>query len=61
MEIFRLTHMTNNPNSKMKIYEAYLKKKIFEIIIIRMSMAKITLFSISQAFTALASIGFDFV
>ena len=28
-EIFRLTHMTNGQNSKMKIYEAYLNKKIF--------------------------------
>ena len=31
LQVFRLTQMTNGQNSKMKIYEAYLKKKIFEI------------------------------
>ena len=52
-EIFRLTHMTNGQNSKMKIYEAFLKKKIFEIKMIRMYVAKINQFSIIKAVTEL--------
>ena len=52
-EIFRLTNMTNGQNSKRKIYEAYLNEKIFEITIIKMSMAKTNQFSTIQAFTAL--------
>ena len=52
-DFLEMTHMTNGQNSKKKIYEAFLKKKIFEIKLIRMSMAKINQFSIIKAFTAL--------
>ena len=52
-EIFSLTHMTNGQNSKMKIYEAYLNKKIFEIRFKSISMAYIEQFYIIQDFTAL--------
>ena len=50
---WRHYEVTNGWNSKKKIREAYLYKKIFEITIIRLTMAEIKQFSIIQAFTAL--------
>ena len=44
--------VTNGWNFKKKIHEAYMYKKIFEITIIRLTMAEIKQFSIIQAFTA---------
>ena len=49
----KLISVTNGWNSKKKIREAYFYKKIFEITIIRLTMAEIKQFSIIQAFTAL--------
>ena len=49
---WRHYEVTNGWKSKKKIREAYLYKKIFEITIIRLTMAEIKQFSIIQAFTA---------
>ena len=49
----KLISVTNGWNSKKKIREAYFYKKIFEITIIRLTIAEIKQFSIIQAFTAL--------
>ena len=47
-----LISVTNGLNSKKKIREAYFYKKIFEMTIIRLTLAEIKQFSIIQAFTA---------